>query len=369
MVSVIEAPLSGVSAHPTLQLLSPVGELGEADDYPLELSDEQLVSLYSYMVMTRRLDREAVALQRQGQVGAYPPNLGQEAAQVGTAFALESSDWLFPAYRELGALVVRGLPASAVLHQFRGTWHSHHDPREHRVGLLCLPIATQTLHATGYAMGMALAEEPFVVLTYLGDGATSEGDAHEAFNFASVFQAPVVFVIQNNQYAISVPVARQANCPALARRADSYGMPGVTVDGNDVLACYAATRAAVERARAGGGPSIIETVTYRMDGHSTADDWTRYRNQDEIDTWTARDPLTRMEALLTGRDLLGAAVREQITQRAQDAATALRDEIWDAASPDPDELFDHVYVHATPRQLRQRSQLRAERDAAANPVG
>lgn len=359
------AAAAAVDGPPVLQLLAPDGTCTAVPDYPLDLSDDDLVTLYRHMVTARRVDREAVALQRQGQVGAYPPNLGQEAAQVGTAFACAELDWLFPAYRELGALIVRGLPASAVLHLFRGTWHSHHDPREHRVGLLCLPIATQTLHATGYAMGMALAEEANVVLTYLGDGATSEGDAHEAFNFASVFNAPVVFVIQNNQYAISVPVARQAHAPALARRADGYGMPGITVDGNDVLACYAATHIAVERARAGGGPTIIEAVTYRMDGHSTADDWSRYRDQSEIDSWMLRDPLTRMDAFLSERGLLSSKVREDIDSGAAAAASDLRADIWDAPTPEPDEMFEHVSVRPTPRQQQQRAQLRAELDAAS----
>jgi 2-oxoisovalerate dehydrogenase E1 component alpha subunit len=358
--ALIELPEGAASP---IQLLSPDGILSESPDFPITLSDAELVDLYRLMVATRRLDREAVALQRQGQVGAYPPSLGQEATQVGTAFALADSDWLFPAYRELGALLVRGVPASATLHLFRGTWHSAHDPAKHRVALLCLPIATQTLHATGYAMGMALADEPSVVLTYLGDGATSEGDAHEAFNFASVFNAPVVFVIQNNQYAISVPVRRQAHVPVLSRRAAGYGVPGVTVDGNDVLACYAATHAAIERARVGGGPSIIEAVTYRMDGHSTADDWTRYRSQSELDAWSARDPIARMQAFLTGRDLLTPAVRTEIEQHSDTAAATLRSDIWDAPAPDPQEMFAHTYTNPTPRQLQQIAQLQAELDA------
>jgi pyruvate dehydrogenase E1 component alpha subunit len=347
-----------------LQLLAPDGTL--RGPVPADLKDDDLLALYHSMVTTRRVDREAVHLQRQGQLGAYPPNLGQEAAQVGPAYALAEQDWLFPAYRELGAMLVRGVPASAVAHLFRGTWHSAHDPAEHRVGLLCLPIATQTLHATGYAMGAALDNAAMAVLTYLGDGATSEGDAHEAFNFASVFAAPIVFVIQNNQFAISVPLRRQTRAPSLAHRAVGYGIPGVLVDGNDVLACYAATSQAMARARAGDGPTIIEAVTYRMDGHSTADDPTRYRTADSVEAWRGRDPIERLGRLLRARGLLDDGVAAQVDDAAARAAQALRDDIWDAAAPAPEEMFDHVTGVPTPAQRRQREQLRAELAAAAD---
>jgi 2-oxoisovalerate dehydrogenase E1 component alpha subunit len=349
-----------------LRLLAPDGTLTTNARLPLDLKDDDLVALYRFMTITRRVDREAVSLQRQGQVGAYPPNLGQEAAQVGPAYALGDRDWLFPAYRELGAMLVRGVPPSAVVHPFRGTWHSAHDPAANRVGLLCLPIATQTLHATGFAMGAALDDAPIVVLTYLGDGATSEGDAHEAFNFAAVFDAPIVFVIQNNQYAISVPADRQSRGPSLAHRAVGYGMPGVLVDGNDVLACYAATRRAVERARKGEGPTLIEARTYRLDGHSTADDWTRYRTQEEIDAWTAEDPLSRLGRHLRAGGLLDDALDDTIRSAAEDAAARLREEIWDAPAPEPAEIFDHVYAAPpTPVLRRQRARLDAELEAGS----
>jgi pyruvate dehydrogenase E1 component alpha subunit len=257
-------------------------------------------------------------------------------------------------------MLVRGVPASAVLHLFRGSWHSAHDPERYRVGLLCLPIATQALHATGYAMGAMLDGAPMAVLTYLGDGATSEGDAHEAFNFASVFAAPVVFLVQNNQYAISVPVDRQSRAPSLAHRAIGYGMPGVLVDGNDVLACYAVVRQALERAHTGGGPTLIEARTYRLDGHSTADDWTRYRSAQEIEDRQELDPLLRMRRLLASRNLLTDELAGQIEADAEDAAGRLRAEIWDAPPPEPDEMFAHVYTEPTPAQQRQRAQLAAE---------
>jgi pyruvate dehydrogenase E1 component alpha subunit len=337
--------------------------LHEGGELALDLKDDDLLALYSAMVTTRRVDREAVALQRQGQVGAYPPNLGQEAAQVGSAYALGELDWVFPAYRELGAAVVRGLPPSALVHPFRGTWHGAHRAQEYRYALQCLPIATQTLHATGFALGAALDGATLAVLTYLGDGATSEGDAHEAMNLASVFDAPVIFFVQNNQYAISVPVGRQLRAASIAYRGIGYGMPGVLVDGNDVLACYAVCRRAVERARRGGGPTLIEAITYRLDGHSTADDVTRYRPPDEHELWVHRDPIARMQLFLRSRDLLHDAAQAAIDAAAESAAQQLRADIWDAPTPDPAEMFAHVYATPPPAYTAQVAQLAAEEDA------
>jgi pyruvate dehydrogenase E1 component alpha subunit len=357
--------LSLLPSEQPVQLLRPDGAVAEQSELACDLDDERIADLYQHMLVTRSLDREAVNLQRQGQVGAYPPNLGQEAAQVGSAFALGDQDWVFPAYRELGAAVVRGVPPSALLHPFRGTWHGVHDPREHRYGLLCLPIATQLLHATGFAMGARLDGDPIVVMTYLGDGASSEGDAHEAMNVASVFKAPIVFVIQNNQYAISVPVQQQYAAPSLAHRGVGYGMPGVLVDGNDVLACYAASRVAVERARQGDGPTLIEMRTYRMDGHSTADDWSRYRTGGETADWERRDPLARVRAFLMARGTLDEEREAAIEATATEAAARLRAEIWDAPAPEPTEMFAHVYASPPPVLAGQHAQLDAELAARA----
>jgi pyruvate dehydrogenase E1 component alpha subunit len=363
----------GVDLLPTaepIQLLTPDGRRVEPADPRLaagDLGDGDLLALYRLMLTTRRVDREAVALQRQGQLGAYPPNLGQEAAQVGSAYALEPADWIFPAYRELGSAVVRGLPPQALLHPFRGTWHGVHDPYRHNYGLLCLPIGTQTLHATGFAIGAALDGRELAVLTYLGDGATSEGDTHEALNLAAVMAAPVVFFVQNNQYAISVPVARQTRAPSLAHRAVGYGMPGLLVDGNDVLACYAAVRYAAGRARRGEGPTLIEAVTYRVDGHSTADDWTRYRSRAELAGWEQRDPVSRLRRLLTDGGLLTEAAAGAADSAAGDAAAAVRESIWDAPAPSPLEAFEHVYVTPPPSYRLQSAQLAAELAASAGP--
>jgi len=346
-----------------VRLLDEQGELHEDPAFPLDLKDEDFRALYRFMVLARRVDRQAINLQRQGQLGVYASLLGQEAAQVGGAYALAEQDWVFPSYRELGAGLVRGLDPAAILHLFRGTWLSNHDPRAHHFGLLSIPIGTQALHATGFAMGAKLDGKDLVVLSYFGDGATSEGDPHEAMNFAAVFTAPVVFFVQNNQYAISVPLSKQTHAPTLAHKAVGYGMPGFRCDGNDVLASYAVTRHAVERARAGEGPSLVEAVTYRMESHTTADDATRYRTPEELELWRRRDPIARLEHFLERQGLLDAGLRDEVAEEAEALAARLRDEITDAPHGDPLELFDHVYAEPPAHYAEQRALLRRELDA------
>ena len=346
-----------------LQLLDRDGEYHERDDLPLDLKDEDLRTIYRHMVVARRVDKEAINLQRQGQLGVYASCLGQEGAQVGSAYALSDQDWIFPSYREMGAAIVRGIDHASLIHLYRGTWLSDHDPHEYRFALMAIPIGTQTLHAAGYAMGAKLDDKPIVSLVYFGDGATSEGDPHEAMNFAAVFTAPCIFFCQNNQYAISVPLSKQTAAPSLAHKAVGYGMPGVIVDGNDVLATYAVTKRAVERARGGGGPTFIEARTYRMEAHTTSDDPTRYRSDEELEHWSRFDPIARMERFLRARELYDDDFRAAIEQEAKDQATHLRDEIYDAPHGDPLELFDHVYVDPPPIYERQRRQLQAELDA------
>ena len=347
-----------------VRLLDEQGELHEDPAFPLDLKDDDFRALYRFMVLARRADRQAINLQRQGQLGVYASLLGQEAAQVGGAYALAEQDWVFPSYRELGAGLVRGLDPAAILHLFRGTWLSDHDPAAHHFGLLSIPIGTQALHATGFAMGAKLDGKDLVVLSYFGDGATSEGDPHEAMNFAAVFTAPVVFFVQNNQYAISVPLSKQTHAPTLAHKAVGYGMPGFRCDGNDVLASYAVTRHAVERARAGEGPSLVEAVTYRMESHTTADDATRYRTPEELELWRRRDPIARLEHFLERQGLLDSGLRDEVAEEAEALAARLRDEITDAPHGDPLELFDHVYAEPPAHYEAQRAMLRRELDAA-----
>jgi 2-oxoisovalerate dehydrogenase E1 component alpha subunit len=362
-------PATLLPPHPPVQLLDDTGVLHEVEGYPLDLKDEDFRTLYRFMALARRVDRQAINLQRQGQLGVYASLLGQEAAQVGSAYALGPKDWVFPSYREMGAALVRGVDPGKVLHLFRGTWLSDHDPHATGFALLSIPIGTQALHATGFAMAAALDGSDLVVMSYFGDGATSEGDPHEAMNFAAVFHAPCVFFCQNNQYAISVPLSLQTKAPTIAHKAVGYGIPGLRCDGNDVLATYAVSRAAVERARRGDGPSLIEAVTYRMEAHTTADDPTRYRTPEELDEWRRRDPLARFERFLEQEGLLDAALRSEIDEEARELARRIREEIYDAPHGDPLELFEHVYVDPPATLAEQRALLAAELERAREHAG
>ncbi len=347
-----------------VRLLEPDGTLHDDPEHPLDLDDGELRELYRLMVVTRKVDREAINLQRQGQLGVYASCLGQEAAQVGSAYALDTADWIFPSYRELGAALVRKVDAAGFLHLYRGTWLSDHDPYAHNFGLMAIPIGTQALHAAGFAMGARFDDNPLVTLTYFGDGGTSEGDPHEAMNFAAVFDAPCIFFVQNNQYAISVPLSAQTRAPTLAHKAVGYGMPGYRCDGNDVLATYAVTRKAVERARRGDGPASIEALTYRMEAHTTSDDPTRYRTQEELEDAARTDPIARMKNLLLQRDLFDDELEATIDEQAKATATHVRDGIYEAPHGDPMELFDHVYRDRTGHLEVAREQLAAELAAA-----
>jgi 2-oxoisovalerate dehydrogenase E1 component alpha subunit len=347
-----------------LHLLDPDGTFHEDPEHPLDLDDQQLRELYRLMVVTRKVDREAINLQRQGQLGVYASCLGQEAAQVASAYALGENDWIFPSYRELGAALVRKVDAAGLLHLYRGTWLSDHDPYAHNFALMSIPIGTQALHATGFAMGARLDGNPIVALTYFGDGGTSEGDPHEAMTFAGVMRSPVIFFVQNNQYAISVPLEKQTAAPTLAHKAIGYGIPGRRCDGNDVLATYAVTRRAVERARSGEGPTFIEAMTYRMEAHTTSDDPSRYRTQEELDEAAKTDPIARMRNLLRKRDLYDDELERAIEEQAKETASVVRAGIYDAPHGDPMELFEHVYIDPTGHFEEQREQLRTELAAA-----
>ena len=343
-----------------VHLLDPDGTLHEDPEHPVGLDDDALLELHRTMIITRRVDREAINLQRQGQLGVYASCLGQEAAQVASAWALKDEDWIFPSYRELGAAIVRDVDPADLLHLFRGTWLSDHDPYEHRFALLSIPIGTQALHATGFAMGARFDDNPIVTVVYFGDGGTSEGDPHEAMTFAGVMRAPVVFFVQNNQYAISVPLSKQTAAPTLAHKAIGYGLPGYRCDGNDPLATYAVTRRAVERARAGHGPALIEALTYRMEAHTTSDDPSRYRSDEELEAAALTDPIARLRNHLRRRDLLDDATEQRFEAEAAERAQAVRDAIYDAPHGDPLELFDHVYVAPRADMAAQRDELRAE---------
>ncbi|WAX58384.1 pyruvate dehydrogenase (acetyl-transferring) E1 component subunit alpha [Jatrophihabitans cynanchi] len=347
-----------------VRLLSPDGTLTQDERYPLDLDDHDLQQLYRYMVLGRRLDDESIKLQRQGQLAVYTSCLGQEGAQVGSAYALRRDDWIFPSYREHAVARVRDVDPVRLLHHSRGTWVSAHDPREWRFASQAVSIGTQIIQAAGLATAAQFAEDDIVVMTYFGDGATSEGVTHEGMNWASVFQAPIVFFCQNNGWAISVPVSRQLAAPTIAHRGIAYGMPGIRVDGNDVLASYAVSRVAVDRARSGGGPTLIEALTYRMEAHSTADDPTRYRGGDELAFWSAQDPLERYQLFLSARGLLDDAFVAEVAQESADMCARVRSEIYDAPHGDPAELFEHVYEGVPAHLAAQRAQLQGEIAAA-----
>jgi 2-oxoisovalerate dehydrogenase E1 component subunit alpha len=328
--------------------------------------DEALLALHRKMVLARRFDTQATALTRQGRLAVYPSARGQEAGEVGAVLALRPQDWLFPTYRDTMAVVCRGLDPIEVLSLLRGDWHCGYDPYEYRVAPQCTPLATNTLHAVGVAHAAKLKGEDTVALVMLGDGATSEGDTHAALNFAAVWQAPVVFFVQNNGYAISVPLAKQTAAPSLAHKGIGYGVPAMLVDGNDAAAVYAAVRRAVASGAEGGGPTLIEALTYRIEAHTNADDATRYRGQAEVDEWRDRDPLARIRKHLIARSLLDEPAVAALEAEAEAEAAALRQRANAGIARDPADLFRHVYAEQTPDLRWQQQELSAELAAAAD---
>ena len=328
--------------------------------------DEALLALHRKMVLARRFDTQATALTRQGRLAVYPSARGQEAGEVGAVLALRPQDWLFPTYRDTMAVVCRGLDPVEVLSLLRGDWHCGYDPYEYRVAPQCTPLATNTLHAVGVAHAAKLKGEDTVALVMLGDGATSEGDTHAALNFAAVWRAPVVFFVQNNGYAISVPLSKQTAAPSLAHKGVGYGVPAMLVDGNDAAAVYAAVRGAVASGAEGGGPTLIEALTYRIEAHTNADDATRYRGQAEVDGWLARDPLARIRKHLIARGLLDKPAVAALEAEAEAEAAALRQRVNADIAHDPADLFRHVYAEQTPDLRWQQQELSAELAAAAD---
>ncbi|MDQ8708125.1 pyruvate dehydrogenase (acetyl-transferring) E1 component subunit alpha [Streptomyces sp. LHD-70] len=366
-MTVLYPPSAGEDSGTVLLPSSEPLSLIDAASGTESLDASVLLELYRHLVRGRRFNQQATALTKQGRLAVYPSTTGQEASEVGAVLALDPQDWLIPTYRDTLALLVRGVDPVDALTLLRGDWHSGYDPLTHRTAPLSTPLATQTPHAVGLAHAAALRGDKLVVLAMIGDGGTSEGDFHEAMNFAAVYRSPVVFLVQNNGYAISVPISKQSAAPSLAHKAIGYGMPGVLVDGNDAAAVYHEVRQAVERAREGGGPTLIEALTYRIDAHTNADDATRYRDTAEVEFWLQRDPVTRMERHLRGRGLLDDAEVARIRQEAEDMAQDLRSRLATDPSPVALDLFDHVYAHRTPQLEEQRSLL-AEELAAAQSV-
>ncbi|MFI7743924.1 thiamine pyrophosphate-dependent enzyme [Kocuria rhizosphaericola] len=345
---------------PSGRLLAPEEQgTGPGHEYPLPASDV-LLDAYEKLVVGRRVNDQNSALVRQGRMAVYPSSHGQEACQVAAALCLEQDDWLFPTYRDTVAVMTKGVDPMQVMAIFRGEWHGGYDPYEHRVGIQSTPLTTQLLHAVGVAHAAKLRGEDTVVLAMCGDGATSEGDFHEALNFAAVFKLPVVFFVQNNGYAISVPLSQQSAAPSLAHKAVGYGMAGERVDGNDLVALLATLRRAVDLARSESEPLLLEAHTYRMQAHTNADDATRYRDDAEVQEWIAKDPVTRMRSYLAGESVLDDAAEQRIAAAAEDVAAALRDGMNADVEIDPLELFRHVYTEQTPQLAEQEQFLAAE---------
>src|SRR5881397_87306 len=319
------------------------------------LSPAELKSLYRAMLLGRRFDERMVRLQRQGRIGTFAPIKGQEASQLGSVFTLRATDWMVPSFRETAAMIWRGWPIEKILLFFAGYVEGGQPAPDQHDLPITVPVATQLPHAVGLAYAAQYRGDDAVVMAYFGDGATSEGDFHEALNFAGVWHVPVVFVCQNNQWAISVPLKKQTHSKTIAQKALAYGLPGIQVDGNDVLAVYAVAREAVDRARAGEGPTLIECVTYRLGVHTTADDPTKYRSSEEVEAWERKDPLTRFGAYLRERNLLDPGLEEAV-----DAEIAHAVERFEAMPPaDPLGMFEHAYAELPPHLVAERAELAA----------
>jgi 2-oxoisovalerate dehydrogenase E1 component alpha subunit len=335
------------------------------------LDPDLLRDLYRRLVAGRRYNQQATTLTKQGNLAVYPSSTGQEACQVAAATALRPTDWLFPSYRDTLAVVSRGVDPVEALTLLRGNAHSGYDPYEHRVAPLSTPLATQAPHAVGLALAARLRGEDTVALALVGDGGTSEGDFHEALNFAGVLNAPVVFLVQNNGYAISVPLAKQSAAPTLAHKAVGYGIQGRLVDGNDAAAVHTVLAEAVAHARAGRGPVLVEALTYRLEAHTNADDAGRYRTPEEVATWREHDPLPLLERHLRAAGLIGDAEVEQAAAEAEALAARMRAMFHVKPELDPMSLFTHVYAEPTPQLREQAAQLAAElaADAEATRTG
>lgn len=351
-------PRTPIEFADAIEFLSILDENGKLDrSLEPSISDETLLRLHRTMLLARRFDERLLSLQRQGRIGTFPPIAGQEAAHLGAVAMLRPSDWIVPAFREMAADIWRGRPLDSIIVYNNGFNEAGRIPADRNDMPISVPVGSQILHAVGIAWAIKYRGKNDVAMTFFGDGATSQGDFHEALNFSGVFQVPVIFVCQNNQWAISVPRAKQTRSKTLAQKALAYGIPGIQVDGNDLLAVYAAADEAVKRARAGEGATLIECVTYRMAVHTTADDPKRYRTDAEVDVWRRKDPITRFQTYLAAKGLLAAeavAAEEDAVQAEIQAAVDRAEEEMKRLG-DPLLMFEHAYAQM-PEYLKEQKE-------------
>ncbi len=329
-----------------LRILQPDGKLD--DGLRPDLADETVQHLFKQILFIRLLDQKILNLQRQGRIGTYAPVNGQEAAQVGSAHALGKGDWVFPSFRETGVLYMRGVSIKDIVLFLMGDERGSKVPEDIPVLPISVPVGSHPLHAVGAAWAAKVQKEEICTIAYFGDGGTSEGDFHEAMNFAGVFRVPVIFLCQNNQWAISVPRKKQTASKTIAQKAIAYGFQGIQVDGNDLFAVYAATREAREKALAGGGPTLIEAVTYRFGPHTTADDPTKYRKDQDIEEWRALDPVIRLKKYLSGKSLWTEEMETSFRQEAEKRIGQGIQEAEETAPPEVEDIFRYTYTQMTP---------------------
>lgn len=336
-----------------VKFLQVVDEQGSVDESLVpDLDDGAVKAFFEKIVLARTFNDRALSLQREGRIGTYASIWGQEASQVGSALAFEERDWLFPSFRESGVLVAKGFPPWMLFRYWRGDERGMKSPEGLNIFPMSVPVGSHIPHAAGTAMAMRLKGDDAVAAAYFGDGGSSRGDFHESLNFAGVFKAPAVFLCQNNQWAISIPRCRQSGAKTIAQRAASYGFPGIQVDGNDVVAVYKATREAVERARKGEGPTLIECFTYRLGDHTTADDASRYRSEEEVKEWEAKEPLIRLRKFMEGRGLWSEEYEEEVKEKARESIDGEIKKAEEYADPDPGDIIRYTYEELTPRMKR-----------------
>lgn len=338
----------------SIKYLQILDEKGDHDDSLMpRLLDSDIKRIYELFILSRTFDHHALSLQREGRIGTYASILGQEASQIGSAFAIERSDWVFPSFREMGVYITMGYPIHMLFQYWSGDERGMRCPDNLNIFPLCVPVGTQVPHAVGAAMAAKYKKDKIAVICYFGDGGTSKGDFHEGFNIAGVFKLPVVFICQNNQWAISVPREKQTASKTLAQKAFSYGFEGIQVDGNDVFAVYKATKDALDKARDGGGPTFIECFTYRMGDHTTADDASRYRSKEEVEAWRAKDPILRLKLFMEKRRLWTEEYQKEIEDKASDVINEAVKTAESIEPQNPKDMFKYTYESPTQRQIRQ----------------